>query len=110
MDIVCVSISKFVRENVIVKDAPRRSEAVNLLDSANVFDFINIFDCENVFDCVNIFDCENVCVEGRHSSIVVPMEALKLPNVSLWYVSIVITDAAGTPLKAFDETVGGVSP
>ena len=57
-----------------------------------------------------MFDCVNVSVGGMHSSIVVPLKTLKSTNVSFWYVANVITDAAGTSKKVFDETFGDVSP
>ena len=57
-----------------------------------------------VFDLVNgfeyAFDFVNVSTGGRHSSIVVPIDTAKLPNVVPWYVSIAITDEAGTYEKA----------
>ena len=58
----------------------------------------------------NIFDSENVCVGGRHSSIVVPLDTFKSPNVSLPCVSNVITDVAGTLKKVFVPIFGDVSP
>ena len=64
---------------------------MNVLDFVNAFDFENIFVCvnvlEKVFDSVgvleNVFDSVNVSVGiGRHSSIVVPLDTFKSPNVS----------------------------
>ena len=49
-------------------------------------------------------------VDGRHSLIVVPLATFSFPNVSLSYVSNVITAVAGTPSNALDPIVGGVSP
>ena len=65
---------------MLVKDAPLRSDAVNvlvfvnILDFVNVFDFANEFDSAGIFDCANVFDSMNVSVGGRHSPIVVPLE------------------------------------
>ena len=51
----------------------------NVFDSVNVFE--NVFDSVNVFDLTNVFDCVNVSVgQGRHSSIVIPMDTSKSPN------------------------------
>ena len=97
MDIVWVSDSECVSMMVLVKDAPLRRDAVNVLDWVNVL--------ENVFDSVNV----SVGI-GMHPPIVVPLDTFKFPNVSFWYVANVITDAAGTSAKALDETVGDVSP
>ena len=52
-----------VNMNVLVKEAPLGSDAVNVLEY--------------------VFDYVNVSVGGRHSSIVVPLEVFKSPNVSL---------------------------
>ena len=100
-----MSDNERVRMNVLMKVAPLRSDSVNVLEAVNIF--------ENVFDLVNVFDSVGVNVSvaiGRHPSIVVPMKTFNVPNVSFLYVAIVITDAAGTPEKAFDETIGDVSP
>ena len=77
-----------------------------------MFDFANIF--ENVFGSMNvlenIFDSVNVSIGGKHLSIVVPLDMFKFPNVLFWYVSNVITYAAGTCKKAFIPIVDNVSP
>ena len=77
----------------------------------NVFE--NVFDSVNDFVSVNVFDSVGVNVSvgiGMQPSTAVPLETLILPNVSLRYVSNVITCVAATFEKALDETVGGVSP
>ena len=75
-----------------MKDAPLRSDTMNVLDNENVSDSENVFDLVNVLDSVNVFDFVNVFENvfdsvsigiERHPSIVVPLYALKLPNVSL---------------------------
>ena len=101
-DTVSVTDSKIVKTKGWDKVAENGNEAVNVLDTVNLFDSVNVL--ENVFDSVN------ASADGRHSSIIVPLYIFKLPNVSFWYVPKVITDAAGTPEKAFDETVGDISP
>ena len=93
-------IGECVKTKVFVKVAPLGSDDVNVLDFVNtfncvneldfvdVFDSVNVFDAENVrdsvsaFDCANVLDCANVSVSGRHSSIVVPLDTFKFPNVS----------------------------
>ena len=94
MGIVWVSDNECVSMTMLVKEAPLRSDIVNLLDSvngfdsANVFNFTNVFDSVNAFDFVNVFDCVNVfdylndSIGGRHSSIVVPLDSFNVPNVS----------------------------
>ena len=91
-------------ENVF--DSVNALDSINALDSENELDLVNVWDSVNVFK--NVFNSVNVSVGiGRHPSIIVPFDTS--PNVSLWYVSNTITDAAGTHEKALDETVGDVS-
>ena len=77
MKIVCVSDSKCINMNVLVKAAPLGRNAVNMLDSVNIsenvkiLDSVNVLENANAFDCVNVFDLVNPCVGGRHSLIVV---------------------------------------
>ena len=76
-----MSDKECVNTKVLVKVAPLPSEAVNALDFVNVLDSVNVF--ENVFDFVNVLENVKVSVMGRYSSIVVPLETFKFPNVSL---------------------------
>ena len=50
-----------------------------------------------------------VGVGWKHSSIIVPLDTFKPPNVSFWYVFEVIIDVPWTPEKALDETISDVS-
>ena len=96
-----------VLENVFDNENVFENEFV----CVNAFDWVKVFDSVNLFDCVNVFDSVNVSVGiGRHPSIIISFDTLKVPNVSFWYFSNVITDAAGTPEKTFSENVGGVAP
>ena len=86
---------------VLVKAAPLESNSVNVLGWVNVL--------ENMFNSINAINFVNMSVGGMYSSIFVPLDAFKSPNVSLWYIDNVITDA-GAHEKAFDETVDNVLP
>ena len=55
-----MSDSECVSVKVLMKEAPLRSDAVNVIDSVNVLE--NVFDCVNVLDFVNVLEnvLENV--------------------------------------------------
>lgn len=73
--IIWVSYNDCVNMKVLVKAAPLESNSVNVLGWVNVL--------ENMFNSINAINFVNMSVGGMYSSIVVPLDAFKSPNVSL---------------------------
>ena len=80
-----MNVSECINVNVFIRDAPLK------------------------INSVNVFDLVNVCVDARHSLIIIPLDISKPQNVKLSYVSNVITVAV-TPSKEFSPYVGDVLP